>query len=461
MKHIHLIGIGGTGMSSIARVLLEKGVSVSGSDRTLSALALDLRDSGAVVYEGHAASNIEDAELVVRSSAIPDDNPEVLAAQKAGIPVLKRSDFLGSLMVDQAGVAVAGTNGKTTTTTMMAWVLFRLGMDPSYIIGGVSKNLGNNAHSGKGKYFVIEADEYDRMFLGLRPQVILITNIEYDHPDCYPTPADYRSTFDQFVMCLQPGGLLVANFDDHGSTHLEENLPSGARMVTCGLRPGADYRAANLKTNSIGGTTFDILFRDASGSVESLTTVSLQIPGEHNVRNALQIIAALHQMQIPVHEAAQSMAEFKGTGRRFDIVGEVNGITVVDDYAHHPTKIRAALSAARSRFPGRRLVAVWQPHTYSRTQTLADQFIQSLGGADLVLITEVFAAREKPDGFSSRELVDRMQNSQAVFTATISDAAAYLNENLRTGDVLLVLSAGDADQICSLVLSHLNERKGI
>lgn len=460
MKHIHLIGIGGTGISSIARVLLEKGYIVSGSDRLLSTLALDLRESGATVFEGHAASNIEGADIVVRSSAVPDDNPEVEAARAAGIPVLKRSEFLGNLMSDHIGIAVAGTHGKTTTTTMMAWVLYRLDLDPSYIVGGVSKNLGNNAHAGLGKYFVVEADEYDHMFLGLHPRIEVITNVEYDHPDCYPTPADYRSAFDQFVSRLQTGGILVANYDDHSCSHLEKNLPAGTKMVTCGLRPGTDYRAENIRVNSIGGTTFEVLYRNPVGEADTLTTVSLQIPGEHNVRNALQIIAALHQLELPVREAAQSLAEFKGTGRRFDILGEINGITVIDDYAHHPTKIRATLEAARSRFPDRRLVAVWQPHTYSRTQTLAEQFIQSLSKADLVLVTEVYAAREKPDGFSSKELVDRMQNPQAVFTATISEASDFLINHLRPGDVLVVLSAGDADQICANVISHLNERKG-
>lgn len=460
MKHIHLIGIGGTGMSSIARVLLEKGYTVSGSDRNPSSLALDLQKQGVQVSTGHSASNVRGVDIVVRSSAIPDDNVEVQTALVAGIPVLKRSDFLSSLMEGQSGIAIAGTHGKTTTTALLSWALYSLGYDPSYILGGVSKNLGNNAHAGKGKYFVIEADEYDRMFLGLSPQVILVTNVEYDHPDCFPTPADYRAAFEQFVGCLKPGGLLITNVDDPGSTQLVKFLPENARSFTCGLLPGADYRAENIKVNTIGGSTFTVTFGSVAEKREPLTIVSLQLPGEHNVRNALAVIAALHQMNVPIQQAAQNLAEFKGTGRRFDIVGEVNGITIIDDYAHHPTKIRATLAAARSRFPNRRLVAVWQPHTYSRTETLADQFIDSLSAADLVLVTEVYAAREHSDSFSAKSLVEKMADPNRLFTPTIADATVSLIQHLQPGDVLVVLSAGDADQICFSVLKQLKERNG-
>ncbi len=298
------------------------------------------------------------------------------------------------------------------------------------------------------------------MFLGLSPQVILVTNVEYDHPDCFPTPADYRAAFEQFVGCLKPGGLLITNVDDPGSTQLAKFLPENARSFTCGLLPGADYRAENIKVNTIGGSTFTVTFASVAEKREPLTIVSLQLPGEHNVRNALAVIAALHQMNVPIQQAAQNLAEFKGTGRRFDIVGEVGGITIIDDYAHHPTKIRATLAAARSRFPNRRLVAVWQPHTYSRTETLADQFIDSLSAADLVLVTEVYAAREHSDSFSAKSLVEKMADPNRLFTPTIADTTAYLIQHLQPGDVLVVLSAGDADQICFSVLKQLKERNG-
>ena len=460
MKHIHLIGIGGTGMSAIARVLVESGYAVSGSDRNLSTLAADLQRLGVQVSVGHSASNLQGADTVVRSSAIPDENVEVQAAIQQGIPVLKRSEFLPLLMKDKSCIAISGTHGKTTTTAMFCWALYSLGKDPSYILGGVLKNLGTNAHAGRGKTFIIEADEYDRMFLGLTPEVILVTNVEYDHPDCFPTPADYRSAFEQFVERLTPGGLLVTNGDDHGSSQLRNHLPSNTRCVSCSLRTGAEYRAEKIRPNSIGGSTFEVTYNKQAGGAETITVVSLQIPGEHNVRNALQVIAAIHQMGLPVNQAAQSLSEFKGTGRRFDIVGEVSGITVIDDYAHHPTKIRATLAAARSRFPNRRLVAVWQPHTYSRTRALEPQFIESLTNADLVFVTEIYAAREKDESYSARQLVEKMDRQHTFFTPTLADATRLLMQKLQPGDVLVVLSAGDADQICYSVIKQLNERMG-
>jgi UDP-N-acetylmuramate--alanine ligase len=459
MRHLHLIGIGGTGMSSIARVLVEKGYTVSGSDRTLSSMARDLQALGVQVAVGHAAENIQGADTVVRSSAIPDDNVEVLAALKAGIPVLKRADFLPVLMKGQSGVAIAGSHGKTTTTAMLTWALYSLGYDPTFLLGGVSLNLGLNAHAGKGEYFVLEADEYDRMFLGLSPKVEVITNVEYDHPDCFPTPLAYRIAFEQFVTRLNPGGLLITNYDDHGSSHLKDFLLTDARSASCGLRPGADYQAANIRSNTIGGSTFEVLLVGSDGQPQVLTVVSLQLPGEHNVRNALQVVAALHQMGVPVQQAAQSLSEFKGTGRRFELVGEANGISIINDYAHHPTKIRATLAAARSRYPGRRLVAVWQPHTFSRTQTLEGQFISSLAKADRLFVTEIYAAREQPTGYSARNLVEKMKSDRVTFTDTLAGTTARVLQELLPGDVLVVLSAGDADQICDDVLRQLKERE--
>lgn len=456
MTHIHLIGIGGTGISSIARVLLERGFTVSGSDRTLSPLALELKKAGVTVFEGHAPENIKGADMVVRSSAILDDNVEVMEATRLNIPVLKRSDFLGSLMQKNIGIAIAGSHGKTTTSALMAWSLYRLGLDPSYILGGVSKNLGINAHAGTGDFFVIEADEYDRMFLGLNPGAILITNVEYDHPDCYPTPESYIEAFKDFIKRLKPNGFILADYDSVVVDQLFDSIPPNTNAFTYGLHSLADYRAVNLKQNPIGGFTFDVVFTPDSLPI---TTVSLQIPGEHNVRNALGVIAVHHQLGTNVHVAAQSLSEFKGTGRRFDVVGEVNGITVIDDYAHHPTKIKATLAAARSRYPGRRLVAVWQPHTYSRTRALAADFIRSLENADLIIVSEIYASREKIEDYSSKELVQEMDLRKALYISGIPEITRYLNKHLLPGDVLIVLSAGDADQICKSVLSMMSERK--
>jgi UDP-N-acetylmuramate--alanine ligase len=457
MKHIHLIGIGGTGISSIARVLLERGYTVSGSDRILSSLALDLRKSGVKVFEGHNAANIQGADLVVRSSAVPDENVEVAAALAAGIPVLKRSDFLGKLMENDACIAVAGSHGKTTTSAMLAWTLTRLDLDPSYILGGVSKNLVSNAHAGKGKYFVIEADEYDRMFLGLNPAVILVTNVEYDHPDCYPTRDAYLEAFKDFVKRLKPQGILAADGDHSRSASLLHVLPGSACGCTYGLTNSVDYQAINLSVNEFGGMSFEVV---SKASAAPFARVQLQVPGEHNVRNALGVLSVIHQLGLPVDKAGAALAEFTGTGRRFDIVDESHGITVISDYAHHPTKISATLAAARQRFPSRRLVAVWQPHTYSRTRALENEFIESLKNADLVVVTEIYASREKPEAYSSRKLVEQITAIEAKYVPTLQSAVDFLSSALKPGDVLIVLSAGDADQICPNVLARLNERKG-
>ncbi len=375
MTHIHLIGIGGSGLSAIARVLRESGYEVSGSDRVLSPLAQELMLAGVNVTVGHAPENIRGADLVVRSSAIPDNNPEVQAARAAGIPVLKRSEFLGQLMSDQSGIAIAGTHGKTTTTAMTAWVFSQLGMDPSYIIGGVSKDLGQNAHAGKGAFFVIEADEYDHMFLGLLPDLIVLTTLEYDHPDCFPTLEDYRQAFVDFIGHLKPDGALLANLEDEGSQAVLAQLPSQPVLWTYGTLPAAHYRAVAVVTNADAAPASRPLqpFRREASNVGAGT---IQVTGRHNLYNAL-LRWAPQRMGLDPQKAAQALSRFSGTGRRFDLQGEVDGIAIIDDYAHHPTEIRATLAAARDRYPQQCLWAVWQPHTFTRTLSLLPEFCQS------------------------------------------------------------------------------------
>ena len=455
MKHIHLIGIGGTGLSAIALLLKERGYTVSGSDRTLSPLARQLSARGVTVYAGHDANNVLQADVVVRSSAIPDDNPEVLAARVAGIPVLKRSEYLGQLMAGCQGIAIAGTHGKTTTTAMVAWIFTRLGQDPSYIIGGVAKNLGNNAHAGRGPVFVIEADEYDNMFLGLTPRVEVVCTLEHDHPDCFPTRESYNEAFIRFVQRLEPGGILLTSADDVGTRWLARNHGrEDVRLLTYGKDTQADYRAEGLAPNPHGGFDFTAVYHN-----ENLTPVRLQVAGEHNALNALAALAVAHTQGLPVDQAATALAEFSGTGRRFEVLGEAAGVVVVDDYAHHPTEVRATLSAARARYPGRRLWAVWQPHTFSRTITLLNDFIAALQLADRVIVTEVYAAREHNEGFSSAVIVEAMTRPSAYFAPTLLSATQYLLEQLQPGDVLLVLSAGDADQVSASVYAELKSQE--
>jgi UDP-N-acetylmuramate--alanine ligase len=450
MEHVHFIGIGGSGLSAIARLLAESGWPVSGSDRADSPLAGELVKLGVQVWIGHAPEHVQNAQVVVRSSAVPDANPEVQAALAAGIPVLKRAQFLGRLMQGKKGIAVAGTHGKTTTTAMVAWVLTRLALDPSYIIGGVSLNLGGNAHAGKGDAFVIEADEYDRMFLGLDPDIALVTYLEHDHPDCFPTMADYREAFRAFIARIQPGGTLLTCADNQEAAALIAAAPAGIHTLTYGLSCPADYCAQALGANTRGGFSFAVW-----RSGQALAQVHLQVPGQHNALNALAALATAHILNLDLQLAADALGEFIGTGRRFEMRGEPGGIAVIDDYAHHPTEIRATLAAARSRYPGRRIWAVWQPHTFSRTRALLPEFLAAFGDADRVLVTEIYAAREAAEGFSAARITAQMHHPSARSTPTLAACAELLLRELQRGDVLLVLSAGDADQISAAVLAHL------
>jgi UDP-N-acetylmuramate--alanine ligase len=461
MKKVHFIGIGGTGLSAIARILVEQGYTVTGSDRVLSPLALELVELGVGLFEGQAPQNIAGADLVIRSSAIPDDNPEVVAARASGIPVLKRADFLRTLMTGRECIAIAGTHGKTTTTAMLAWTLTRLGQDPSFIVGGVLKNLDRNAHAGKGSQFVIEADEYDRMFLGLEPTRAVVTIVEYDHPDCFPTLADYQKAFKAFVKKLLPGGMLFVCQDDPGAVSLLTACPASCTAFSYGLTSSADYSAAETAPNTLGGTDFSLYFKNSEAQTLKLTQVRLQVPGLHNVQNACAVLAVIHQSGLPIDQAAAALQEFAGTGRRFDLRGEPWGVALIDDYAHHPTEIRTTLAAARQRYPGRRIWAVWQPHTYSRTQTLLESFTTAFNKADRVLVTDVYAARESNAAFSSAQVVERMTHSSARHAGSLDAAVDILLAELEPGDVVLVLSAGDADQISERVYAQLKQREVI
>lgn len=463
-SHVHLIGIGGSGMSAIARVLLERSVSMSGSDRQSSMMVESLQTAGVQVFVGHHADHVKNATLVVRSSAIRDDNPEVQAARSLGIPVLKRSDFLGQLIGDQTCIAVAGSHGKTTTTAMIAWVLTSLGHDPSYIIGGISTNLEANAHAGKGQYFVIEADEYDGMFLGLKPELAVVTNIEHDHPDLYPTPEDFYQMFMKFSECILPDGKLIACTSDPGAARLLAEAQSrGLTVLKYDCSEGqvtsnsetidraTVARVTKVTLNPRGG------FKAICHLASTTCNLSLQIPGRHNIANALATLVVAEQLGLPLDAVAQALSEFSGTGRRFEVRGEAGGVTVIDDYAHHPAHIRATLAAARNCYPGQRIWAVWQPHTYSRTRVLLVDYAVAFQDATRVLVMEVYPAREPipEDGFSAREVVQAMPHTAVEFVPTIPQVTTRLMESLCSGDVVLVLSAGDADQISQQILNGL------
>ena len=456
--HIHFIGIGGTGLSAMAKVMLEQGHIVTGSDRQYSPLMESIKRAGAQVFVGHNPEHVKGADIIVRSSAVPSDNVEVLAGIRAGIPVFKRKDFLHILTEGSLVVAVAGTHGKTTTTAMVAWLLTRLQQSPTFIVGGVINNLKTNAQAGNGKVFVIEADEYDRMFLGLEPDIAVITNIEYDHPDIYHTQMEYQDAFRDFVGQIVSHGVLIGCVDDANTAELLKQIDAqGVEVVSYGLVPHAsDYWADEIATNQSGGYQFNFI---KGGKVKA--KVSLSIPGLHNVQNALGALIVVDQLSLPLNEAADLLGEFSGTGRRFEVRGEVNQIVIVDDYAHHPTEIKTTVRAAKAKFPGKRLWVVWQPHTYTRTINFYDEFKDAFHGVDHLIVTDVYAAREKkPKGFSIGNLVKEIKASRAVFMPNFSEIVDYLMDHLTSGDVLLVLSAGDAIEISESVLKKLEDVYG-
>ncbi len=437
--------------------MYEKGFAVSGSDRIISDQAQELRDLGITVYEGHSMDHIIGVDVIIRSSAIPDTNVEVVAAQKAGIPVLKRSEFLGSIMAEQIGIGIAGTHGKTTTTAMISWMLAAMDEDPSYIIGGVSKNLGNNAHAGQGKYFVIEADEYDRMFLGLQPTVAVITSLEHDHPDCYPTEMDYQQAFLAYTKRVDPQGFVIACGDDAG---VQKIIPliNNVHLLTYGIGDNVNYQAVNIETNTFGGYSFEVIYHGLNGD-QTLCHSHLSVPGLHNVLNALAALVIAHRYHLDLNRCVRVLQQFSGTGRRFDVLGEVNGITIIDDYAHHPTEIKATLEAARSRYKDRPLWVVWQPHTFSRTKTLFNEFIVSFNLANHVIVSEIYAAREIKNDFSSSMVVSAMNHPDVSFIASNQQITETLLNQLSSGDVLLVLSAGDAEQISKNIYHSLIQKE--
>ncbi len=498
-QHIHLIGIGGAGLSAIATVLLEQGYSVSGSDLHASAVTERLARLGATVYVGHAAANLGDADLVVVSSAVPEGNPEVEEAHRRDIPVAKRAEWLGRMMGGKRGVAVAGTHGKTTTTAMIALILREAGLDPTFIVGGDIPQLGTNAGAGAGDVFVIEADEYDHTFLGLRPEIAVVTVVEWDHPDCYPTPQSMMEAFQQFVALVPAEGLVVGCGDEAGVQGLfgklvdgetgklgdweigksedrsAEDLPSPPQspslpisqspnlpaLITYGLNAGNDWRAVELELNRRGGYDFAVHLADASKQAEEgLGQVSLGVPGKHNVKNALAALAVADWLGVPLAQATATLANFSGVGRRFEIKDRASEIVVVDDYAHHPTEIRATLAAARTRYPERAIWAVFQPHTYSRTRALLDDFAAAFADADHVVIVDIFPAREVDDGsVSSHDIIARMEHPDARYIGLLEDAANFLVGRLRPGDVLITLGAGDGYRVGEMVISSVDDPK--
>jgi UDP-N-acetylmuramate--alanine ligase len=451
LGRVHFVGIGGAGMSGIARVMLARGLRVTGSDAKDSRIITALRAEGATVTIGHDAANVGDAETVVVSSAVRANNPEVVAARERGLRVIHRSQALFAVMQGRTRVAVAGTNGKTTTTSMLTVALQRAGVDPSFAIGGELTETGTNAHHGTGPVFVAEADESDGSFVLYRPHVAVVTNVQPDHLDHYGTAEAVEDAFLTFVLGIPEGGLLVACADDQGSRRLAESAAAhGIRTVTYGAAEDSDIRVEAA----------DGAFSIVEGGVAT-GTVRLQVPGWHNVLNAAAAYAAATRgLALDPAAIRAGLAGFAGTRRRFETRGRAGGVTVVDDYAHNPGKVAAALQTAREVVSGGRVVVVFQPHLFSRTRDFAAQFGAALGAADEVLVMDVYAAREDPVPGVTGALVAAavpLPPERVAFVPSWSAVAGEVVGRLRPGDILLTVGAGDVTLIGPEVLALLAE----
>jgi UDP-N-acetylmuramate--alanine ligase len=454
MKHkvhrIHFVGIGGAGMSGIAEVLLNLGYQVSGSDAADNAVTQRLTGMGATVFQGHAAEHVAGADVLVISSAIREDNPEVVAARDKRIPVVARAMMLAELMRFKQGIAVAGTHGKTTTTSLIASVLNEAGMDPTFVIGGKLLAAGANARLGSGEWLVAEADESDASFLHLSPVVSVVTNIDADHMETYGHDFEkLKSAFVEFLHRLPFWGMAVVCADDPNVRAL---LPRITKPVmTYGTTDDCAIQATNIRAED-GQMKFTAL----RNGVRSPIDITLNMPGQHNVLNALAAIAVAWELQIPDAAVQRALAGFSGVGRRFQRYGEIRldaqrTFTLVDDYGHHPVEMRATLNAARGAFPGRRLVLAFQPHRYTRTRDLFEDFVQVLSQADAVLLTEVYAASEPPivaaDGRSLARAVRVAGKVEPIFVADINDLPDELASFIQNGDVVLCMGAGSIGQM--------------
>jgi UDP-N-acetylmuramate--alanine ligase len=465
--YYHIVGIAGAGMSAIANVLLDQGHSVSGSDLQRNALARALAARGATILAGHDPAHIGEAEAVITTSAARPDHPEIAAARARGIPVLKRADLWREWSKQRDVVAVAGTHGKTTTTALIALALTRAGLDPGFLVGGEVPDLGSNARWGSPSApLVIEADEFDRTFLALTPRVAVITNVEWDHVDIYPTQADYDAAFRDFAAAVREPRNLIVCGDDDGALRVAAG-PEATRYgiddiiardpVSC-RRALLDWSAANVRQAG-EETLFDVWRYDRSTfATRSLGPWRVRLPGAHNVRNALAALAAASALGAPLGAVAGALATYRGAGRRFELKGEAGGVTVIDDYAHHPTEARVNLAAARDRYPGRRIVVYLQPHTYSRTRALIDDWATAFEDADVVRIGDIYAARETDTlGIDSAVLAGRIRHPDVCAIGDLEHAAAGLADLLRPGDVLLTLGAGDGHRVGEMILETLRK----
>lgn len=443
-------------MSGIAEVLANLGFRVTGSDQKKSEVTAHLEELKVEVTEGHNAENVGDAHVVVRSTAVRDDNPEIIEARRRSIPVIPRAEMLAELMrMKPYTVAVAGSHGKTTTTSMVATVLGIAGLDPTFVIGGIVRTYRSNARLGKSELMVVEADESDRSFLMLTPMIAVVTNIDREHMDYYHDMEDVRRCFADFVNKVPFYGAAVLCLDD---PHVQAVIPKvERRRITYGLSAQADISGHDIHYDNSFGSSFTVL-----SGINVLGKVSLKVPGKHNVYNSLAAIAVGLELDVPFDTIAHALSEFAGADRRFQFKGEEKGITVVDDYGHHPTEIKATLAAARIGAPSRRIVVLFQPHRYTRTNDLMDEFASAFNNADVLLVTDIYAASETPiEGINAEVLTDRIKSyghKNAEYVGPLEATGEALHRTVREGDLVITLGAGSVHRIGDQLLELLREK---
>ncbi len=459
VKHVHFVGIGGIGMSGIAELLCNLGFKVSGSDLKKSTVTERLETLGAKIFEGHDAENIGSADVVVYSSAVTEDNPEIVSARKMNIPVIPRAEMLSELMrLKPYSVAVAGSHGKTTTTSMIATILGYAGIDPTTIVGGVVDTLGSNARLGQSDWFVVEADESDRSFLMLYPTIAVVTNIDREHMNSYKDMDDIVRCFTDFVNKVPFYGAAVLCLDD---PNVQTMIPHVKRKrVTYGLTAQADISAHEIQYNHHFGSSFTV-----HKGTRALGRIELPVPGKHNIYNALAATAVAIELGVDFETVAESFRVFKNANRRFQIKGEVAGIMVVDDYGHHPTEILATLDAAKRSSEGKRTVVIFQPHRYTRTQDLMNDFAISFNNADVLFVLDIYPASESPiEGITSEVLTEKIKlfgHKDANYIGSIEEALEKILPRLQAGDLVITLGAGSVTKLSDQILEALKDRKTV
>ncbi len=454
-ERVHIMGVGGAHMSAIAQILHTRGHAVSGCDLHLSPVTERLAGMGMDIYEGHSPEHLPSAQMLVTTVAVPDENAELRAAAEQKLSILIRAEMVARLMEDRTSVCVAGTHGKSTTTALIAFMLHKAGLDPTFLVGAEMNNLKTNAGVGNGEHIVVEADEYAGAFLHYRPNVAVVTNVEPDHLDYYDTFANVVDAFRRFMSQVTPDGVRIVGVDDPTAHSLASEDPS-ARVMRYALSADADteWRAERIVFSGQSIQTFVSELRgEEYGSFQTL------LPGRHNVSNCLAAIAVGHELGLSLEIMREAVAEYRGVGRRFQFIGDAAGVTVMDDYAHHPTEIKATIATARYQFAGRRLVCLFQPHTYSRSQYLLDEFRDCFAGVDVLLIAETYAAREGPaSGIDGQGLVDALTHPSAKYAGGLDEAAKIVVDILEPGDVFFTIGAGDVDAVGPVVLEGLKGR---